>query len=412
MRKISEITVKELIQYWINKQEEETGKKELCVIDLSSKHIKKCKDYYTKDIQNLMKIFFHVNFVNNSHTTEMFHFPEDKFENLYESIIVSVPQKTIKENNQHYDTASAYMKMKARKQFVNIVLKSLHLIDEDIEVSFEDYKFNEDWYYYSDYYDSQDWIEYDKFREPEEKTGLYDLNTKECDSLNPAGFINPTELRNLRNYILLFLYKRIIMQVPGATGAVSLYKNLMSKDNYTKDEVESVRSLNYKFDKFVNKYLVAKTEKELKNRDNYSKDEEELYNWLKEHNDYTLYVKAYKNKKNKHSKNKEYLRRSTQQAYIEEYHNAIGALYGYEIFEEDKSQELENFKRTKAGITEPIRAIFSRLLEDKMVSYKENLDWNKDEVDEFYISYSQEAAITEIDDCISSLDEIANMETL
>ena len=312
----------------------------LCLVDLERERIERCSDKYEKNIQQFLNIFFHVNFVNNSHNVDIFHFPEDKFEELYESIISKVPQKTVKESNQHYSTATSYMKMKARKYLVQALMIELGLIDMDTQISFEEYKFNEDWYYYSDYYDSQEWVEYDKFRNPEDKTGLYDLNTKECDSLNPAGFINPMELRELRDYLLLFLYKRIIMQVPGAEGAFGLYKNLSNKEHYTKDEVESIRSLNNKFNKFVEKFIVNKEEKDLKNRKLYSFEEENLYKWLKENNDYTLYVKKYKTYKNE--KNKEYLRRSTCQAYIETYHNAIGSIYGYEIFEDNKSQELEN----------------------------------------------------------------------
>lgn len=392
---MEKITVKDLIKNLI-----EEGV--LQVIDLERPIIERCSDRREKNIQQFLNIFFHVNFVNNSHDTEIFHFPEDKFEELYEGIINKVPQKTVKENNQHYSTATSYMKMKARKYFVNELFKELNLIDEDIEISFEDYKFNEDYYYYSDYYDSVEWVEYDKFRNPEDKSGLYDLNTKECDNLNPKGMINSKDFDTLRTYLKLFLYKRIIMQVPGAEGAFSIYRNLMDKEFYTKDEVSVISALNRKFNDFTLNYLQDDEKERTKNFN------KEMYKWIKKNNDYTLYVKEYK----KSSKNSKYLRRSTCQAYIETYHNAIGALYGYGIFEDEKSIEKDIFKRTKAGKIEPIKAIFSRLLEDKMVTYKENLDWNKDEVDEFYMSYTAEAEIQAIDDCISSLDEIANLETL
>ena len=402
---MEKITVKKLLENLIV---DDT----LCVIDLERPMIERCCDIQAPGVQAFLNLFFRVNFVNNSHDVEIFHFPEDKFEDVYETIIRFVPQKTVKEENQHYDTATSYMKMKARKFFVNDLLKDFELIDEDIEISFEGYKFNEDWYYYSDYYDSQDWVEYDKFREPEEKTGLYDLNTKEADNLNPKGMIASDDLSTLADYLKVFLFKRVIMQVPSAEGAFSIYRDLVSKEFYTKDEVAVVSALIKKFNDFTLNYLQDNAKYRTKSFN------KELYEWFKKNNDYTLYVKperrktAHDLKTWKKQENKEYLRRQTCQAYIEAYHNAIGALYGYDIFDDENSLEKVLFKKTKIGKSEPIRPIFSRLLEDKMVTYIENVDWNKDEVDEFYISYSAEAEINEVQECISQLNEIADMETL
>lgn len=334
--------------------------------------------------QRILNLFFRIDEPRNSHDLERFHFPEEIFKEYYTALYNSMKWKIYSSKNQNYDTASSYTKMKVRAQFVKQCFIEAGILNENAEISFKGYTSNPDMYQFKYYSDNLEYVEYDKFRET--GGGLYDLGTNELELLKPNLVPISRELATLRTLILGAIKYRLLM-ILDLTGAVFLIKELSNQDKVYKNQLESV---NYYIKKIENYFL-----------------DNEFSNWLdKGNNDYTLYVK--KNKKNNNAV--EYVRRQTELAYIEAYHNALGALFGYEIFDKEMYQTLikenrkygvfgHNKEQDALDMLEYIKSLKESFIklegkliankifapsksEDSTVSYKENLDWKAEELDD------------------------------
>ena len=322
-----------------------------------------------KKYQDILNLFFRINEVNDSHDLDDFHFPEEQFEALYPKIIKLVPQKNAKEANQKYDTASNYMLNKARCYFVKNIFLKKKLITDEIEISFEDYVKNPVFYTYRWHYDNVEHLNYDYFRENEDnkESGLYDLNSKDLDSMVPRMCSDFPELEVLRQLIISAILGRKIMLVPGIESAAVLYNRCINSDTLYKSDIEAVNA------------SIAKIVRFMKDK--------EILEYFENNNDFTVYVKKPRKHKTgdlqemQKDDSKEYLRRTTVKSYIEAYHNTLGQLYGFDLFEGDFRElpEYKWFKQSSPNKSqEPIDEIFARTKEDMIVSYKENIDWNGD----------------------------------
>jgi len=334
--------------------------------------------------ERILNLFFRIDEPGNSHDLERFHFPEEVFKDYYTALYNSMKWRIYSSKNQNYETASSYTKMKVRAQFVKQCFVEAGILNENAEISFKGYTSNPDMYQFKYYSDNLEYVEYDKFRES--GGGLYDLDTEELELLKPNLVPISNELSTLRTLILGAIKYRLLM-ILDLTGAVFLIKDLSNQETVYKNQLESV---NYYIKKIEDYFL-----------------DNEFSNWLdKGNNDYTLYVK--KNKKNNNAV--EYVRRQTELAYIEAYHNALGALFGYEIFDSETYQlllkedkEYRVFGANKVNNAKNMleyieslkesfiklegKTIASRIFapsksEDSTVSYKENLDWKAEELDD------------------------------
>jgi len=336
--------------------------------------------------KGILNLFFRVNEPGNSHDLECFYFPEETFKDFYTALYNEMKWRVISTKNMNYETASSYTKMKVREQFVKKCFMEAGILNEHAEISFKGYSWNPDMYQFKYHMDNLEYVEYDKFRE--QGGGLYDLGTAELELMKPTIFPEFKELDYLRRFVLTALRSRILM-ITDLVGATFLLKEIASQETIYKYQVEAVKGQLKKFFDIM--------------------ADKETWDWIQAgNNDYTLYVK--KNKECKKDSNKEYLRRQTELAYIEAYHNALGALFGYEIFDKNYYRKLikednkygvfgsnklcdaENMLEYIESLKEEFYNLEGKALanhifapsksEDATVSYMENLDWKAEEKDE------------------------------
>lgn len=336
--------------------------------------------------KDILAVFFRINEVNNSHDLDYFHFPEDMFQDIYSDLVPMLTWRRLDDKTMNYETASSYAKNKVRIFYLESVFKQRGIIPNNVSISMSGYEWNPDYYEFKNYYDSREWAEYDKFRET--GGGLYDLGTQDLELLKPNLSNNFKELEDLRSLVINALRSRTVMILELA-GAAYMIKDIDSRESIYKSDVEAVISMLNS----VNKKL----------------EDKELLTWLSEgNNDYTLYVK--KSRKLRKNPNSEYIRRQTELAYIECYHNVLASIYGFEIFQmeyyysvinqakkykcfsKNTVEDARNMIKYTDYIKEEFykyegRSLTNRIFapsksEDSTVSYKENLDWVNEEKDD------------------------------
>ena len=262
----------------------------------------------------------------DNHDLEIFHMPELTEEEYNEYI---KNNKVKGEDNQVFETASAYYKKKAQQ---NIISKDLGI---DLKLlSFKGYNSNELYYTYGDFHTSVDFAENEWYREEDN-----DMPTSKELYIDMNGHKNELDIdlyEELEKVCLKLIKLRLAM-IFDVKKIVYILKDILE---YTNGFAENVTTEQ-------NNMLVS-----AKNKLEKMLNDKELTEWIKAGNtDYTLYAEC----------------EDTRRLYIQEYHSILGALAGRggeAYYKGIIHNEIDKYEDL----------LFEEDIEDISVSYIENRD--------------------------------------
>ena len=293
-----------------------------------------CPEHFKGNHKVLNKYFRHDN-----HDLEVFHMPELTEEEYTEYI---KENKVKGEDNQVFETASAYYKKKAQH----------YIIAKDLEISlkmlsFKDYNTNELYYTYSSYSDSVRYAEEEWYREEDN-----DMPTSKELYIDMCGHKNTLDMDLYKELetVCLKLTKARLAMIFEVKKIVYILKDILE---YTNGFAENITAEQ-------NSSLIA-----AKNRLEKMLNDKELVEWIKAGNtDYTLYAEC----------------EDTRSIYIKEYHDILSAWTGRggeAYYKSVIHNEIDKYEDL----------MFEENVDDISVSYIENRDNEGVEEEEYNYCY-------------------------